>query len=58
MNMQHVIKVNGVVCPIIRATKKTIFLSMYSRKKQYRPASKVLIENHVNTGRFHKVKVQ
>ena len=58
MNMQHVIKVNGVICPVTRVTSKTIFLSMYGKRKQYRPISNVLIENHIQSGRFHKIKVQ
>jgi len=57
MTMEHVIKINNVVCPILRNGGNTIFVNMYGKTKQFRHKSGKLIEQHVLTSRFMSRKV-
>jgi len=53
MNMQSVIKINGIVCE-----KQGDFIEMYSRKKRLFLKSKKIVENHIFSGKFKSVKVK
>lgn len=53
MNLDSVIKVNGVICERISDN----FIVMYGRKKRLVKRNKRVVENHVLSGKFYSVKV-
>jgi len=53
MNMQSVIKINGIVCE-----KQGDFILMYNRKKRLFIKSGKIVENHIFSGKFTSLKVK
>ena len=52
MNMEAVVKINGVVCP-----KVNDFIQMYGRKKRLYIKSGKIVENHIFSGKWKSVKI-